>query len=139
MTIFSIFYLLVSTILPSPNQGSIDITIRKIQEPSGSVKIALYKNPKDFPDRDKAFKVVEKKAQVPNVHHTFENLPQGDYAIAVFHDKNDDGELNFKLFFIPNEPYGFSNNFVPRYSKPTFNDARFTVRGTTQMTISLVE
>lgn len=139
MALISFWMFILFLASPTPDTGSIDITIDNIESASGTVKIALYRNAEDFPNRDEAFRVAEVKARVPEVSHTFKDIPQGDYAIAIFHDKNQDDELNFKLFFIPKEPYGFSNNFIPRFSKPAFDDARFLVQGNTRLTISLID
>ena len=46
------------------------------------------------------------------------NLEPGDYAVAIYHDENGNGQLDKRLFGIPKEPYGFSNNYRPRLSAP---------------------
>lgn len=122
-----------------PGSGTIELTVHNIQNESGTIKIALYNSADDFPKQTKTYKTGEVKAQTSEVKYTFENIPDGDYAIAVFHDVNSDDELNFKMFVIPKEPYGFSNNFVPKYSKPKFSDARFTVKGNAEVKIKLLD
>lgn len=139
MTMIYFSYLLLFKLFCTPDPGILELTVQNIQNESGTIKIALYKSSDNFPNREKAFRVAEINAQKPQAKYTFENIPDGDYAFAIFHDKNSDEELNFKLFFIPKEPYGFSNNFIPRYSKPTFDDARFTVKGNTKVEIRLVD
>ncbi len=139
ITQFSFWYLLLYTMVNPPDSGTLELTIQNIQKESGTIKIALYNSPDDFPKETKTYKAGEIKAQKPQVKYTFKNIPDGDYAIAVFHDVNSDEELNFKMFFIPNEPYGFSNDFVPRFSKPKFDDARFTVKGDTAVKIKLID
>ena len=51
----------------------------------------------------------------------------GDYAIAVYHDQNGNGKMDKRMFGIPKEPYGFSNNIKPVMSAPKFSECRFTV------------
>ncbi|MBY5957796.1 DUF2141 domain-containing protein [Membranicola marinus] len=138
MTLFSYWYLFLITTLTSPPTSSIDLTIQNIKTGAGSIKIALYNAPTDFPKQTKAYKVGEVSAQKPQVSYSFENIPAGDYAIALYHDVNADDELNFKMFFIPKEPYGFSNNFVPKFSKPGFDDAKFQVKNDTEINIKLI-
>lgn len=138
ITLFSYWYLVLYALMTPPATGSIELTIQNINDESGTIKIALYDSPDDFPKQTKAYKVGEVSAQQPQVKYSFENIPDGDYAIAIYHDVNSDDELNFKMFFIPKEPYGFSNNFVPKYSKPKFDDARFAVEGDTKLVIKLV-
>jgi uncharacterized protein (DUF2141 family) len=56
---------------------------------------------------------------------TFDNLPRGDYAVAVFHDENMNGRLDKNIFGIPKEGYGFSNNPKKSMGPPKFTDVKF--------------
>ncbi|MBC6497515.1 MAG: DUF2141 domain-containing protein [Alphaproteobacteria bacterium GM7ARS4] len=58
----------------------------------------------------------------------FKELPAGYYAIALYHDKNDNGELDTNIFGIPEESYGFSRNAEPLFSSPSFKEAAFRLR-----------
>lgn len=52
---------------------------------------------------------------------TFKNVPYGEYAIKFFHDENGSGKLEYGLFGIPKEQYGFSNNVQSKdYKKAQF-------------------
>ena len=55
------------------------------------------------------------------------SVEPGDYAIAVYHDQNGNGKMDKRMFGIPKEPYGFSNNIKPVMSAPKFSECRFTV------------
>jgi uncharacterized protein (DUF2141 family) len=54
---------------------------------------------------------------------SFHDLPYGDYAVAVFHDKNGDQQLNTNFLGMPTEPYGFSNDSRRRFRAPRFDEA----------------
>ena len=54
-------------------------------------------------------------------------MPPGTYAIAVLHDENDNGKMDYRLLRLPKEPYGFSNGVVPRLGPPKFEAAAFSV------------
>ena len=74
-----------------------------------------------------------------NVSVTFE-LPNGDYAVALYHDLNSNKTLDQNLIGIPKEPYGFSRNFKPSVSAPDFSDCSFTLSGTEKkLSISLIQ
>src|SRR5262245_49789263 len=49
------------------------------------------------------------------------DVPYGDYGVAVFHDENSNGKMDKYVLGIPLEPYGFSNNVR----------VTFTVKGST--------
>ena len=40
---------------------------------------------------------------------TFDDIPAGTYAITIFQDLNENGDLDKNFFGNPKEPYGFSN------------------------------
>ncbi len=56
----------------------------------------------------------------------FSELPAGAYALVVFHDENDNGQVDHKLGR-PVEPLGFSNGFTLSLLSglPTFEKLRF--------------
>ena len=58
----------------------------------------------------------------------FANLPAGDYAIKVFQDADDDGELDFGIMG-PSEAYGFSNGARATFGPPAWEAARFHFAG----------
>jgi len=54
-------------------------------------------------------------------------LPHGEYAIKVYHDENANNELDTRIFGIPIERYGFSNNARGTLGPPEYKDAVFTL------------
>ncbi|NRA13315.1 MAG: DUF2141 domain-containing protein [Crocinitomicaceae bacterium] len=60
------------------------------------------------------------------------------FGFCIYHDQNDDGKCNKNLIGIPIEPYAFSNNFRPRFSKPKFSDGSFYAKEAKTITIYMV-
>ena len=60
----------------------------------------------------------------------FADLPEGDYAIAVYHDANSNGKMDRNVLGIPTEDYAFSNNAVGKFGPPKFDEAKVTVPAT---------
>lgn len=136
-----IFYLLqmaLSTLL-FPNNGEIVITIHNIQAETGTIRIGLYDIPDNFPKKGKAFRIAIINAQRPSVEHRFKNIPKGNYAIAIHHDANGDDQMNTNFIGFPKEPYGFSQNFAPRFRPPSFKDTQFEVTGPIKLSINLIQ
>jgi uncharacterized protein (DUF2141 family) len=59
----------------------------------------------------------------------FDKLTPGSYAVTVFHDLNDNGELDTGFFGIPKEPVGFSNNAKGRFGPAKWEATRFPIDG----------
>lgn len=102
------------------------IDVQNIKEVKGQLRVGLYKPCDNFPTGCKpiANQIVAVKGSSTRLTFT---VPPGDYAVALFHDVNDNGQMDKKMFGIPKEPYGFSNNYRPRVSAPNFNDCRVNV------------
>ena len=119
------------------------VQVSGIKDP-GEIHIAIYDNAEAF-EGDKGEKggpaegivdgVVE-EAEPGSVTYTFE-LPQGRYAIGVFHDANRNNRLDTGLFGIPKEQFGFSNGASGRFGPPSFADASFELVGEANQMIDL--
>ncbi|MBT0608396.1 DUF2141 domain-containing protein [Aequorivita echinoideorum] len=58
---------------------------------------------------------------------TFTGVQPGTYAILLFHDKNNNNQMDFEINGMPKEPYGVSNNAMS-YGPPAWNEAKFEVK-----------
>ena len=67
---------------------------------------------------------------------TFE-LPDGTYAVGVFHDVDGNDALSKNFLGIPKEPFGFSNNVRGRFGPPSFKDASISVTRDLAITIAV--
>ena len=113
----------------SPSKSDLNLVIKGVDDIKGSMYIAVFDNEESFPDFGK--QLVEKVLPVDakTLNFTFKNLPNDDYAVAIFHDKNNNGVLDKNAFGFPLEPYGFSRNARARFSAPAFNDAKIELNG----------
>lgn len=70
----------------------------------------------------------------------FPDIAPGAYALVVFHDENDNGEIDHDFLRLPSEPLGFSNGFRPGplSGLPSFDKLRFAYApGAQRMEISV--
>jgi len=105
------------------------IEIGNVKNKNSVVGCALFdKTIKDsFPtDYEKAVQL-NIPGNIENIVCRFENLPSGDYAVSVFNDENNNGQLDTNLFGIPKEDWGVSNNIRHALSSPTFEEAKVTI------------
>jgi uncharacterized protein (DUF2141 family) len=58
----------------------------------------------------------------------FDKLPQGAYSVSFFHDENANGKMDFNLFRMPSEGYGFSNNPPRGFGPPKPELTTFAVK-----------
>ena len=107
----------------SAQNSSINVEINNIKNSKGYIALALYDSEKNFTKKDlKSTKVNAKKGKISV---RFDNLPEGNYAIAILHDENSNEKMDFNMLGIPKEDYGFSNNAKGVLAPPKFKDASF--------------
>lgn len=58
------------------------------------------------------------------------SLDIGTYAVAAFHDRNNNGDIDFNWLGAPTERYGFSNNARGLFSEPDLADQLFKFSST---------
>jgi uncharacterized protein (DUF2141 family) len=64
-------------------------------------------------------------------------IPQGTYAIACYHDENNNGKLDTKFMGIPKEGTGASNDARGTMGPPKFKDAKFQLVSDTSVRIQM--
>lgn len=106
---------------------SITVSIDSIVERHGDIRVALYSTAEGF-DADEPLATVREPATGSAVTVSFEGVPNGDYAVMLYHDVNDNETLDRNLLGIPNEPWaGSSNGSV--FGPPGWDDVRFELDG----------
>jgi uncharacterized protein (DUF2141 family) len=110
-------------------KGDIIIEMTELRNLKGKLSIVLFNSSDGFPEDDKkAYKwQIIDLANSEAVFH-FKDLPYGEYAYAILHDEDEDGEMNKNILGIPKEGFGFSNNYRPRVKNPSFEDASFQLK-----------
>lgn len=115
----------------SMSLGDIIVIITDLRNTDGEILISLYDKAEGFP-RDREA-IVRAAAVEPDasgqVTTIFEDLPHGDYAIAVLHDEDGSKGMTFGSFHLPKEGYCFSNNVKVRFKPPKFKKTKFTLDG----------
>jgi len=117
--------------------GTIDVSIEGFRNAAGHARVALFNGEAGFPDDESAaYRKTVAVIEGGRVEVRFDGVPRGEYAVAMYHDENDDGKLNKGLLGIPKEGYGVSNNVSHATRAPRFTEARFQFDGASQ-TVSI--
>ena len=115
-----------SPITPTNNSGSLELKVENIRQKDGTIWVGLYQSSEDFLDREQAILLAARVDRTGSINITLPNLQHGkDYAIALFHDLNDNGELDTNWLGLPSEPWAFSGEPRTRLRLPRFDEVRF--------------
>jgi uncharacterized protein (DUF2141 family) len=113
-----------------PPSGVLIIRISQIRSNDGQVGCALYKSADGFPmDPSKALQVRWCGIKDQSTACSFDPIPAGIYAVACFHDENNNGKLDKGMFGIPKEGMVVSNHVKGSMGPPPFDKARFSTAG----------
>ena len=107
--------------------ASLTIEVGGLRNNKGAIIVGIYDSSESFPKVGQAVRRVELVLSDTKPVTEVDNIPEGQYAVALLHDENQDGKLNKNLFGIPKEGYGFSNNAKAKLGPPSFKDASFKV------------
>ncbi|MCF6292153.1 MAG: DUF2141 domain-containing protein [Robiginitomaculum sp.] len=107
-------------------EANITVTLSGITAINGNVQAGLYNTETSYKSGGS---VRGAKVEVTSntVTITYSSLPDGEYAIKLFHDVDGDGKMGANLFGMPTEPFAFSNNAVGNMGPAKWEDAKFTI------------
>ena len=90
------------------SSGSLTFNVTGFVDNSGQLLVQLFRKSDKVPA--KPFKVIKAKIVANKSVVVVENLPFGEYAAILVHDKNMNGHIDHS-WGIPNEPLGYTNNW----------------------------
>ncbi|HZH07693.1 MAG TPA: DUF2141 domain-containing protein [Lautropia sp.] len=105
--------------------ADLDLKVENVKGTSGHLRVAVYGSSADY--RKTPVKAIKAAAVSDPVSIRIAGLEAGDYAIALFHDRNGNEKLDSNLMGIPTEPYGFSGSTRNLMGPAKWEQARFTV------------
>jgi len=90
----------------------------------GLVYVAVYSNENDYKNETAFTSFILQPNKTTLTHYL--DLPDGEYVVSVFQDKNGDEKLNSGIFGIPSEPVG-KTNYDLRGAPGGFNKLKVSI------------
>ena len=111
------------------------IEINNVTVNGGLVYVAVYSNEQDYKN-EKAFANFILQSNNATLTHSLD-LPEGEYVVSVFQDKDGNGKLNEGIFGIPTEYVG-KTNYSLRGSPGGFDKLKVPVNSSsTKLTVKI--
>lgn len=104
----------------------VTLTVSGADPASGTIEATLFNSAQDFL-LDAYLQESGEVAEDGTFEVEFAGLEEGEYAIVVVHDANDNGVYDAGLFGFGGESVGYSNDASSWLGRPGFEDAKFTV------------
>jgi len=121
------FGLALIVIAGPASAARIIVTIDGLHNAQGNVFVGLYATPSKFLNGNQNDAMRKVRASTGPITVTFDNLPPVTYAVGAYHDENGNDHLDTDFIGLPIEGYALSNGVRAIMSKPTFQQAAFTV------------
>ncbi|MBC9811594.1 DUF2141 domain-containing protein [Crocinitomicaceae bacterium CZZ-1] len=106
----------------------IQVKFSNVRNTNGRIQLQIYRSQEAFAG-EKPWKVI----QVPKdgwkdkgFSYKVTGIPAGTYGIAILDDENSNKEMDYS-FMVPKEGFGFSNYYHTAWSKPKFDNFKFTL------------
>lgn len=103
-------------------QNSLQVEVDGVDSSEGSIHVAIYADKSAFLNAEGVYRTDSVRARKGKTVIHLDDLPAGAYALAIFHDRNDNKLLDTNWIGIPKEPVGFSNARMRRFGPPSFED-----------------
>jgi uncharacterized protein (DUF2141 family) len=104
-----------------------DVEVRAMITTGGQISAGVFTREEDFPRPPLRIAVAAAKAD--KLHLRFTDLQPGEYAVALFHDRNSDEKLDAEIDRTTLEPWGASNDPRPGDRALTWEESKFTLTG----------
>jgi len=108
--------------------GTLTIRFSGIEEAGGVVIFSVAGSRAMFESEGAAQLIRKVPVGGVEARAVYEKLGPGEYAVKVFHDANENQQLDMGLMG-PKEKFGFSNDAMGFMGPPDFDDAKFAFDG----------
>jgi len=109
--------------------NTIAIAVSGLRNNTGEVRCGLYNSAATFPKDGQQFQGAMAPIANQQATCTFNNVPPGTYAVALFHAEKGETKLRIGLFGQPEQGYGFSRDATGSMGPPSFSAAAYSYAG----------
>jgi uncharacterized protein (DUF2141 family) len=118
--------------LSSPHQtaqaADLIVNVVNLSIKTGTMSAGLFDVPKEFPQGKKT-SGQDVKVQNGKAQFLFKGLTTSKrYAVAIYHDENDNGEFDKAFLGFPLEAFGFSRDASVLAGAPSFEDSNVELK-----------
>ena len=114
-----------SSLTPPATTGALRLDVSGVENRSGMIWVGLYDSEEDLFVQERAIVKGYHVYQTGRLTFDLGNVPYGRYAVAIFHDVNNNGTLDQNWIGIPQEPYAFADVPGSKWRKPRFEEIDF--------------
>lgn len=107
--------------------GCLTVNLSGMQNTNGKVNFALFNSSSSFNNPNQAYDELFLNCTGSNMTFSLDSLPPGEYAFAIFHDENNNQQIDENFLGIPTEGFAFSNNAMGNFGPPSWSQSKFVI------------
>jgi uncharacterized protein (DUF2141 family) len=98
------------------------VAVETPRSADGNIRAGVFDSAATWLDGKRALKRVAVPATQPATVFAFADLPPGSYAVALYHDENENATHDRNFLGMPVEGYGFTRDPTILLSPPSYED-----------------
>lgn len=114
----------------------VTVALAKVRSEQGNIIAVLCTEKENFPNQCLRRQVVKAKKGV--VMLTFNEVENGKFAVAAFHDENDNQKIDSNQYGYPAEGVAFSNNVMGPAGPPSFKQSQLDITKDTKTIVKML-
>lgn len=107
--------------------GTLTLNVSGIRNADGIIRCGLFASAAGFREPGREISEATGKINAGRASCAFKAVPDGTYAVAVFHAERGERKMDIGLFGKPKHGVGFSRNPSITFGPPNFDAAAFNV------------
>lgn len=120
-----VIWILATSFTSTDVSGNLIIEISNIKKAKGTIWMGIYDSEDTYLVDEKS---IIKGVEVDKTGKLQVEIPMlryGTYAVGLYHDLNNNGEIDRNFIGIPSEPFAFSKKPKSRWRLPKFKEVQF--------------
>lgn len=130
------FVLFTTNFLIAQNTCTLEVVVEGLKNTEGQIMVSINEGPEGWPEDNFLEQRFIPTFTAPEFTIVFKDLPYGNYALGLLHDKDKDGEMTKNFIGMPKEGFAFSRDYKVVFRAPKYDEANFDLN-TPKKTITI--
>ena len=127
--LLSLVFLLASLLQPHPPVADLQLVFQLGDNANrGTLMVALFESEDNFENDTPTYSTTQAVAgSGGEIRISIPDVAAGTYAVAAYHDRNNNEKLDRNLFGVPTEAYGFINEPASKWRAPRWEEISIAI------------
>ena len=112
--------------LAAAEPSKLIVHVKNATPDTGNIEVSLFESADSYL-KTTLFQQSGPSSESGEFTARFSNLEQGEYAVVVVHDENNNQQYDSGILGFGSEGLGYSNNVQPWFGRPDFEQVKFTL------------